>query len=168
MTETPDPVTGGWIRATRHALGLSSEQLATILDVREQTLRGRWEFGTDPIPQGVGQDMMRLIRFTDNAVDTLRRSAARIADPSICVYQRYDQLPEHHIAWRFGLDWWDRVAVSVPRGAPGVVVGFPWEIAAAFEYSQDDPRDIHDDPHVIGLYVADRDADPLLTGAHVA
>jgi transcriptional regulator with XRE-family HTH domain len=166
--ETPEPATGGWLRATRHALGLSLEQMAAILNIREANLRQRFERGTEDIPPGMRRDVHKFVEFTDACVDSLRVRAEQNAQPAIVVYTGRHELPDRHIAALYGLDWWDHVAFSVAKLVPDVMIGYPWEIAAAYDYAAGDIDRIHTDPDIFALYRVTPDADPLRSGAQIA
>lgn len=47
------------VKARREALGLSQDRLADWLDVKRATV-SRWETGRQPIPDGVGDDLLDL------------------------------------------------------------------------------------------------------------
>jgi hypothetical protein len=159
-THEPEPVSGGWLRATRHTLGLSVDKLAMLIDVNADTITKRWEHGDSGIPHGVRTDVTKLVEYTDAVVERMRRKAEAIPDPAIVVYSGRDDLPENHIALVYGRDWWDRVAFSVWQLVPEVMIGFPWEIAAAYDHAATH-SDIYADPSVICMYsTAGRAATP--------
>jgi len=155
MNDTPTidtEITGGWLRATRHSLGMSIDQFARVLDVQATTLRQKWEFGGVRIPDGVRDDVRKFVQLTDAVVETLRGKAELLEEPAIIVYHERSQLPDGHIAATYGLEWWDNIAASVARLDPDVIIGFPWEIAAAYGYDPTHAGDVHADPAVIAIY----------------
>lgn len=151
MTDAGEYVTRGWLRATRKALGLSTEQLASLIDVHPDTIRRRWEYGTDRIPEGVREEVDRIVRFTDDCVKTLQEAAERHDEPGIIVFTREADVPHEHIALKFGLDWWMNVAWHAQRDMPELVIGFPAEMRML--YNVDHGYDIHAESWSIGLYV---------------
>ena len=82
-TITTPLLTAGWFRAMRTTLGLSIEQMADILDVRDDTIRKAWEGGETRIPAGVRDEIAGLIEDTNNATKYLATRAANFVYPCI-------------------------------------------------------------------------------------
>ena len=76
MTDKPDRLTPHALRCAREALGLGSDDLASILDVRHDTAR-RWESGREPVPYNVPAELNAF------AADLDRQAQAIAADPDI-------------------------------------------------------------------------------------
>jgi len=74
--QSEPPMTGAEFRCWRERLGLSPAWLADFLNVRERTL-GRWEYGHQPIPEGVAESMHRLLAQSDSMVDKMLSSGGR-------------------------------------------------------------------------------------------
>lgn len=161
-TPTPEPeeVTAGWLFMTANALGLSDADLAYVLDVRPDTLRKNWKYGTQPIPDGVRDDMNRFVRFTDESVEVIVSRAEMTDEPAVIVYQNLRDVPEGHVAGVYGITWWDHVAFSARRAVgPELYVGTPAEVARAYDHTTPQigglpavDRAVHDDPSVIAIY----------------
>jgi transcriptional regulator with XRE-family HTH domain len=66
-------------RVTREALGLSTEGLARLLDVRRRAIE-RWESGTIPIRGGVESDVRGIVRRTNRVVDVEADRAQAVID----------------------------------------------------------------------------------------
>jgi hypothetical protein len=160
MTHTEE-VTAGWLRATRHALGLSVDKMSMLIGVNANTIQHKWEHGTAPIPEGVRTDVVKLVEYTDAIAQHLTRTAEAINEPAIVVYSGRDDLPARHMALRYGRDWWDRVAFSVAQAVPDLLIGYPWEIAAAYDYSAGSIDAIYDHPAILAMYTNPEPADTL-------
>lgn len=150
----PDEVTAGWLFATANALGLSDADLAYVLDIREDTIRKHWKYGTQPIPDGVREDLKRFITFTDECVDVLVSRAEDHTEPALIVYSNLRDVPPGHVAATYGITWWDHVAFSVQKERVETYVGYTHEVAAAYDYSSADVAQVHDDPAVIAIYAS--------------
>jgi hypothetical protein len=148
----PEEVTSGWLFMTANALGLSDADLAYVLDVRPDTIRKNWKYGTQPIPDGVRADLQRFIEFTDACVETIVARAELTDEPAIVVYTNLRDVPAGHQAATYGITWWDHVAFSAHKAVPDLYVGTVMEIATAYDYVAADAAAVHDDPLVIGLY----------------
>ena len=154
-THTPEPeeVTAGWLFMTANALGLSDADLAYVLDVRPDTVRKNWKYGTAPIAEGVRTDLRKFIAFTDECVDVLVSRAEGIDDPDVIVYPNLRDVPEGHFAAEYGVTWWDHVAFSAHKRVPELYIGNLMEVATAYDYTpQRELQAVHDDPSVIALY----------------
>lgn len=121
--------TGGWLRMTRHAYGLSIEDLAFILDVNRDHIRKVWERGNAPIPDGVIDEIDRFIAFTDTIVDMLTDTARINARPALIVYRTALDIPRDQIAAAYGPTWWDHIAHRVISTDPSVFVGSAIDVA---------------------------------------
>lgn len=150
----PDEVTAGWLFATANSLGLSDADLAYVLDVREDTLRKNWKYGTQPIPDGVREDLRRFITFTDDTVDVLVSRAEDYTEPAIVVYANLRDVPAHHLAGQYGITWWDHVAFSVQKAVPEVYVGYVHEVAAAYDYTPEQAAAVHENPSTVAIYTS--------------
>lgn len=148
-TET-DEVTAGWLFMTANALGLSDADLAYVLDVRPDTIRKNWKYGTQAIPDGVRADLEKFIRFTDDCVDTLVSHAIDIEEPALIVYPNLRDVPARHVAAAYGVTWWDHVAFSVRKIVDELYVGNLMEVATAYDCRP--LHAIHDDPSVLAIY----------------
>lgn len=148
----PEEVTAGWLFMTANALGLSDADLAYVLNVREDTVRKNWKYGTQPIPDGVRTDLRKFIEFTDQCVDVIVSRAENTADPAIVVYPNLRDVPEGHMAGQYGVTWWDHVAFSAHKLADDLYVGNMLEVATAYDYTPANAAAVHSDPAVIALY----------------
>jgi hypothetical protein len=155
-TPEPDEVTAGWLFMTANALGLSDADLAYVLDVRPDTIRKSWKYGTAPIADGVRTDLQRFVAFTDEAVELLVSRAENTTDPAIVVYPNLRDVPEGHVAAEYGITWWDHVAFSVHKQVPELYVGNLLEVATAYDVEPTKATTIHDDPAVLAIYVTPR------------
>jgi hypothetical protein len=158
--EQPEEVTAGWLFMTANALGLSDADLAYVLGVREDTVRKNWKYGTQPIPDGVRDDLRKFVEFTDACVDVIASRAEDLTEPAVIVFQNLRDVPEGHMAGTYGITWWDHVAFSARKTiGPELYVGTPFEVARAYDYTirqiaglpAVDPA-VHDDPAVLGLH----------------
>lgn len=156
----PEEVTAGWLFMTANALGLSDADLAYVLDVREDTIRKNWKYGTQPIPDGIRNDMQRFIELTDACVDVIVSRAEDVIDPAIVVYPNLRDVPTGHMAGTYGVTWWDHVAFSARKAVPELYVGTVAEVAAAYDYSAGDIDAVHDDVAVIALHTKSDAARP--------
>lgn len=152
----PEEVTAGWLFMTANALGLSDADLAYILNVRPDTIRKNWKYGTQPIPDGVRTDLEKFIEFTDACVDTIVSRAEDLVDPAIVVYPNLRDVPEGHMAAEYGITWWDHVAFSARKLAGDLYVGNLLEVATAYDYTPANAAAVHGDPAVIALYTSAR------------
>lgn len=155
-TPEPDEVTAGWLFMTANALGLSDADLAFLLNVRPDTIRKSWKYGTAPIADGVRADLQRFVAFTDEAVEVLVSRAEDAVDPAMIVYPNLRDVPEGHIAAEYGITWWDHVAFSVHKRVPELYVGNLLEVATAYDVEPTKAATVHDDPAVIAIYVTPR------------
>lgn len=78
-TTEPEEVTAGWLFMTANALGLSDADLAYVLDVRPDTIRKNWKYGTQPIPDGVRSDLEKF----SNSRTRASRSSCPAPRPSM-------------------------------------------------------------------------------------
>jgi hypothetical protein len=152
----PEEVTSGWLFMTANALGLSDADLAYVLNVRPDTIRKNWKYGTQPIPDGVRTDLERFIEFTDACVDTIVSRAENTVDPALVVYPNLRDVPEGHMAAEYGVTWWDHVAFSARKLAGDLYVGNLLEVATAYDYPPAMAGAVHGDPAVIALYTSAR------------
>jgi hypothetical protein len=157
MTEPTIPtdteeVTAGWLFMTANALGLSDADLAHVLDVRADTIRKNWKYGTQPIPAGVRADLEKFIEFTDACVDSIVSRAEHTVEPAIVVYPNLRDVPEGHMAAEYGVTWWDHVAFSARKASTDLYVGNLLEVATAYDYTPSNAQAVHGDPAVIALY----------------
>ncbi len=152
-TTEPEEVTAGWLFMTANALGLSDADLSYILDVRPDTIRKSWRYGTQPIPDGVRDDMLKFIRFTDETVEVLVARAEITEDPAVITYPNLRDVPDEHLAATYGITWWDHVVFSARKAVgPDLYVGNLMEVAAAYEYLPGNLQAVHDDPSIIAIY----------------
>lgn len=147
-TTEPQEVTAGWLFMTANALGLSDADLSYVLDVRPDTIRKNWKYGTQPIPDGVRDELRNFVEFTDACVDVLTDRAEHTSEPAIIVYPNLRDVPENHMAGLYGITWWDHIAFSVGKTVPDLYIGNIMEVTAA--YDGDIPT-IHDNPAVLVL-----------------
>jgi hypothetical protein len=148
-TLTEEGANAGWLRMTRHALGLTVEDLAFILDVNRDHIRKVWERGIAPIPPGVVAEVERFVEFTDTIVDVLCARAERTEQPAIVVYGSPADIPPTHIASAYGHDWWDHIAFSVARKVADVYIGTARDVADV--YAIPNPDDVHAHPGVLHI-----------------
>jgi hypothetical protein len=148
----PEEVTSGWLFMTANALGLSDADLAYVLNVRPDTIRKNWKYGTQPIPDGVRTDLEKFIEFTDACVDTIVNRAENTVDPALVVYPNLRDVPEGHMAAEYGVTWWDHVAFSARKLTVDLYVGNLLEVATAYDYTPSNAQAVHSDPGVIALY----------------
>lgn len=165
LTSPPEPeeVTAGWLFMTANALGLSDADLAYVLNVRPDTIRKNWKYGTQAIPDGVRTDLEKFIRFTDDCVDVIVSRAEDLVDPAIVVYPNLRDVPEGHMAAEYGITWWDHVAFSARKLAGDLYVGNLLEVATAYDYLPSNLEAVHSDPAVIALYTSARRERPTRT-----
>ena len=170
MTELTSPtepeteeVTAGWLFMTANALGLSDADLAYVLNVRPDTIRKNWKYGTQPIPDGVRTDLEKFIEFTDACVDTIVNRAEHTVDPAIIVYPNLRDVPDGHLAAEYGVTWWDHVAFSARKLSWRIYVGNLLEVATAYDYTPSNASAVHGDPAVIALYTSARRERPTRT-----
>jgi hypothetical protein len=147
----PEEVTSGWLFMTANALGLSDADLAYELDVREDTIRKSWKYGTQHIPDGIRDDLHNFVEFTDACVDALAARAEDLDEPALIVYSNLRDVPADHMAATYGITWWDHVAFSTRKAVPELYIGNTLEVAAAYDYATV-PDAVHDDPSVVALY----------------
>ena len=152
----PDEVTAGWLFMTAIALGLSDADLAFVLDVRPDTIRKAWKYGTAPIADGVRTDLQRFVAFTDETVEVLVSRAENTVEPAMIVYPNLRDVPEGHLAGEYGVTWWDHVAFSVHKRVPDLYVGNLMEVATAYDVEPAKAASVHDDPAVLAIYVTPR------------
>lgn len=162
-TPEPDEVTAGWLFMTANALGLSDADLAYVLNVRPDTIRKSWKYGTAPIADGVRTDLQRFITLTDEAVETLVSRAEDTVDPALIVYPNLRDVPEGHLAAEYGITWWDHVAFSARKLAGDLYIGNPLEVATAYDYPPSNMEAVHSDPAVIAMYTSARRERPTRT-----
>lgn len=151
--EAIDEVTAGWLFMTANALGLSDADLAYVLDVRPDTIRKNWKYGTQPIPDGIRADLQQFIQFTDSCVDVLTSRAEITHEPAIVVYPNLRDVPTGHVAGEYGCAWWDHVAFSVRKTVADVYVGNLIEVATAYGYTPAEAMSVHDDPSILTIEV---------------
>ncbi|MDM4761899.1 DUF1870 family protein [Galbitalea sp. SE-J8] len=124
-----DRMKSGELQTVREYLGLTSEALAGILSVRNDTIR-KWESGREPIPHRVREELERIEAYTaqcvGDVVQELRGvyAADDVADPAVIVYRTDAEL---HAA-RPGFDaytarWWRHIVARAATEVPGVVIG---------------------------------------------
>lgn len=118
----PERLSGAEFRATRELLGLTLEAIASILDVRTDTIQ-RWERGREPIPYRVRDELAQASAGTDTAVATLVDAMLDVPEPAIIVYTTDADLhaarPDmSHLTAR----WWRHVAARALRDVPGAVI----------------------------------------------
>lgn len=159
----PDEVTAGWLFMTANALGLSDADLAYVLNVRPDTIRKNWKYGTQPIPDGVRTDLEKFIEFTDACVDVIVNRAHGIAEPALIVYPNLRDVPEGHLAAEYGITWWDHVAFSARKLAGDLYIGNTLEVATAYDYPPSNLEAVHSDPAVIAMYTSARRERPTRT-----
>lgn len=152
----PDEVTAGWLFMTAIALGLSDADLAFVLDVRPDTIRKSWKYGTAPIADGVRTDLQRFVAFTDETVEVLVSRAENTVEPAMIVYPNLRDVPEGHLAGEYGVTWWDHVAFSVHKRVPDLYVGNLMEVATAYDVEPAKAASVHDDPAALAIYVTPR------------
>lgn len=126
-----DRMTGGELQTVREYLGLTTQALAGILDVRHDTVR-RWESGRDPIPRRVREEVERVEADTAAAVGELVDALHDARDPAVVVYRtdadmHADRPDTAHLTAR----WWRHVVARAAHEVPGVVIGTRAELEAA-------------------------------------
>lgn len=151
-TTEPEEVTAGWLFMTANALGLSDADLAYVLDVRPDTIRKNWKYGTQPIPDGVRSDLEKFIEFTDACVEVIVSRAEATNDPAVIVYPNLRDVPERHMAATYGITWWDHVAFSARKLVGDLYIGNLLEVATAYDYTPANAQAAHDDPSVLAIY----------------
>lgn len=112
----------GELRMVREALGLTTRHLASMLTVREDTLR-RWESGREPVPERVRENVELLEQFTAQAVGELVAALQDARDPAVRVYRTDSALhaarPDmSHLPAR----WWRHVVYRAVTEVPGVEI----------------------------------------------
>lgn len=119
MTDRMDP---GELQTVREYLGLTTQALASMLNVRHDTYR-RWESGRDPIPERVREEVEDVEEYTARAVDDVVQALMDSPDPAVAVYRTDEQMhaarPDlAHLPAR----WWRHVAYRAADFVPGVVI----------------------------------------------
>ncbi|GAB2457413.1 DUF1870 family protein [Xylanimonas ulmi] len=127
---TDDRMTGGELQTVREYLGLTTESLAAILDVRHDTVR-RWESGRDPIPLRVRQEVEQVEADTATAVGEVVTALQDARDPAVVVYRTDADMhaarPDlAHLPAR----WWRHVVARAAHEIPGVAIGTRTELDA--------------------------------------
>ena len=117
--ERMDP---GELQTTREALGLTTEALAGMLGVRDDTYR-RWESGREPIPYRVSEEVEVVEEYTARAVDEIVATLEDARDPAVVVYRTDAQMhaarPDTaHLPAR----WWRHVVYRAAERVPGVAI----------------------------------------------
>lgn len=115
-------MTGGEMQTIREYLGLTLDTLASILHVREDTLR-KWEAGKDPIPYRIPDEIDRIEALTSDAIDDLVSGINDSPDPYVIVYRTDDDMlaarPEFG---HLGARWWRHVAARAAYEVPGLAI----------------------------------------------
>lgn len=150
--DEPEQTTAGWLFMTSNALGLSDADLSYVLDIRPDTIRKWWKYGTQPVPDGVRRDLEQFVEFTDACVDVMVSRAEGLEDPAMIVFTKLPDVPADHMAGIYGITWWDHIVFSVRKAVPELYVGTTREVAAAYDYPPAQADAVHDDPSVVELY----------------
>ncbi len=119
MTDRMDP---GALQTVREYLGLTTQALASMLNVRHDTLR-RWESGRDPIPERVREEVEDIKEYSARAVDDVVQALMNSPDPAVAVFRTDEQMhaarPDlSHLPAR----WWRHVAYRAADLVPGVAI----------------------------------------------
>lgn len=119
---TDDRMDPGELQAVREYLGLTTESLAGMLDVRHDTLR-RWESGRDPIPHRVREQVEQIEDYTGRAVDELVAALRDARDVAVPVYRTdaawHAARPDAaHLPAR----WWRHVVMRACEDVEGVEI----------------------------------------------
>lgn len=135
---TPDRMDAGELQTVREYLGLTTEAIAGMLNVRHDTYR-RWESGREPIPERVRQEVEDVEEYTARAVDDVVQALMDAPEPAVRVYRTDAGLhrarPDlSHLPAR----WWRHVAYRAADFVPGVAIvsGLgPWAQAIDGSYA---------------------------------
>jgi DNA-binding XRE family transcriptional regulator len=119
---TDDRMDPGELQAVREYLGLTSPQLATLLGVRDDTVR-RWESGRDPIPHRVREEVEQIEEATARAVDEVVTALEDARDVAVTVYRTDADMhaarPDlAHLPAR----WWRHVVMRACERVDGVEI----------------------------------------------
>ena len=137
---------------TANALGLSDADLAYVLNVRPDTIRKNWKYGTQPIPDGVRTDRRSSSRSPTTA--WTRSCPARRASWS---YRRVLE-PARRPRGAHGSRVRDHMVGPRRRSPPGLAgdlyIGNVLEVATAYDYLPPHAQAVHADPAVIALYTS--------------
>jgi transcriptional regulator with XRE-family HTH domain len=130
MTDADDGhrMTGGELQTVREYLGLTTEHLAAMLDVRHDTAR-RWESGRDPIPYRVREEVEQIEEHTARAVDDLVAALQDARDPAVVVYRTdADMHAARPDTTHLPARWWRHVVARAAEQVPGVEIGTRTEL----------------------------------------
>ena len=122
MSAAADRMDPGALQTVREYLGLTTEALAGMLGVREDTYR-RWESGREPVPVRVREEVEDVEEYTARAVDDIVRALMDARDPAVAVYRTDAQMhaarPDlSHLPAR----WWRHVVYRAVDRVPGVAI----------------------------------------------
>lgn len=112
-------MTAAEFRCYREQLGLPTQWLADLLGVRERTI-GRWEFGQQPVPQGVADDMWRLVDEADDAVAELRKTISDGKVDTLITYRTDRDYAE--IGGKMPASWHRSIAARAADGGDTTIV----------------------------------------------
>lgn len=111
MTDAMERLAPAELRSRREYLGLTTEWLASLLDVRHDTVR-RWESGHDAIPYRIGDELTEIEAMTSREVDALTASITEHSITSVTVPVTDAQLHEARPDLdRYPARWYRHVAV---------------------------------------------------------
>lgn len=112
------------LRTIREYLGLTRDDLAGALSVREDTVR-KWEAGREPIPYRVLEEVERLEVYTANAVALAVDGLESSRDPMAVVYRTDADLRTQGVveSWCTAR-WWRHVVARAAHEVPGVPVTY--------------------------------------------
>lgn len=122
-----DPMTPAELHVVREYLGLDMDDLASILQVNERTVR-RWQAGVVPIPEGARQDIedleARTATFVGQIIDTLHDTPDP-TESAILVYRTDDDYWTHHPEQRpYPASWHRAVIARVAQEVPGLTLTY--------------------------------------------
>lgn len=109
--QAADRMDPGELQAVREYLGLSPEQLASMLGVRHDTLR-RWESGREQVPVRVREEVAHLEDAAADAVDSLVGDLTRDPSLRVTVYRTDEQWQAAHPGHELTpARWWRHVVM---------------------------------------------------------
>lgn len=125
-----DRMPGGELQTIRDGLGLTQEDLATLLGVRDETVRF-WERGKDPIPYRVPDEIAKIEAYTADVVTHVIEQLNDAPDAMIAVYRGDEEFAAHRpdlAEQGYTPRWWRHVVYRVAHEVPGLIIGNPNEL----------------------------------------
>lgn len=120
MTESRMP--SGELKMAREFLGLTLDELAAILGVRQDTLR-RWESGKEPVPYKLWDEIQAVEEATSDAIGQIVTQLNDMRDPQAEIYRTDDAFWTALPALRqFSARWWRHCVARACLEVPGVQI----------------------------------------------